>query len=610
MARVYLALIAGPSDFNKLLVLKVLRDGALSDTEGAVQMFLNEARLAARLVHPNIVHTYEVGESAGHYFLAMEYIEGQTYRALTQHVGPKRLPVLEHVRILSELSRGLHYLHEQTDFDGQPLGAVHRDVSPQNVLLAYDGQVKLVDFGIAKTAYASHYTQVDAIKGKIDYIAPEQLLREKVDRRADVFSLGVLLYEALADRRFAGGAGVSDYAKAQARLEGAEPKLHAVAPDAPQSLVAIAERALELDPDARWPSAAAFGEALDAYVLESGALPATDKSLALQLSQRFDRERQSLRRVVELEIARARHGHYVELESDTTGHLPRLGTRESASLSRSFHTAPGMRTEPAAKHGMATVETASIPALASGQHGRGGSRGLRGLPLLDRLPPRARYVLLAGVAAAVCLAMVAPTQRAPSASRDTFAHSAGPIAPSTGAGATSATSSALRTGGGSPGAAREEPAALRAIATPLLPAPPDTIRAQVTVQPAHAEVRLDGLLLQLPFHGELPRDGTLHTVRATAPGHLPSRQLVGFDRDRTLDIVLQPAARARPSKPVSDADREQTAPLRDPATAQAELSRRADESRESSRELPVGSKRVSTGVSHGIDTEDPYAIRR
>src|SRR5262245_5995764 len=175
MARVYLALMAGPGDFNKLLVVKALHESMLDQPE-FVQMFLDEARLAARLHHPNIVQTHEVGEHAGQFFMAMEYLEGQSLRTVQRRLAESGgLPLHEELRIIAETARGLHYAHELKGYSGEPLGVVHRDVSPQNVFVTYGGQVKLLDFGIAKTTDHQVKTQVGVIKGKLEYIAPEQI---------------------------------------------------------------------------------------------------------------------------------------------------------------------------------------------------------------------------------------------------------------------------------------------------------------------------------------------------------------------------------------------------------------------------------------------------
>src|SRR3954451_1865397 len=139
MANVYLAVVLGPAGFNKLLVVKALREDVLGNSEEFVHMFLDEARLSARLNHPNIVQTYEIGESDGRFFIAMEYLEGQPLRVAQRKLGPIGLPLEEELRIVAETARGLHYAHELKGLNGESLEVVHRDVSPQNVFLTYEG---------------------------------------------------------------------------------------------------------------------------------------------------------------------------------------------------------------------------------------------------------------------------------------------------------------------------------------------------------------------------------------------------------------------------------------------------------------------------------------
>jgi serine/threonine-protein kinase len=220
MATVFLSIASGPVGFNKLLVLKLLKDELESDGD-FLTMFLNEARLAARLNHANVVQTYEVGVEQGRHFLAMDYLDGQPLHHLLRKVTRARMPLDVHVRILADMLAGLHYAHTLTDFDGTPLHVVHRDISPQNVFVTYDGQVKLVDFGIAKAAGAVSNTQSGVFKGKLTYVAPEQAGGDVVDARADIFSVGVMLWEAMSGRRFAQGEGQTEtFAK---RLAGTEP---------------------------------------------------------------------------------------------------------------------------------------------------------------------------------------------------------------------------------------------------------------------------------------------------------------------------------------------------------------------------------------------------
>ncbi len=267
MASVFLSVVPGPMGVNKLLVVKLLRE-ELAQDEDFLAMFLNEARLAARLNHANVVQTYEVGVEGRHHFLAMDYLDGQPLhtvlrRANAANAGERvRLDVL--VRILAETLAGLHYAHTLRDFDGTNLSVVHRDVSPQNVFVTYDGQVKVVDFGIAKAAGAAGTTQHGVFKGKLAYVAPEQASGDPVDARADVFAVGVMLWEAIAGRRFA--RGDSDSAMLSRRLSGTEPRIREVVADVDAELAAICDRAMAHRPSDRFASAEDFRVALEGYL--------------------------------------------------------------------------------------------------------------------------------------------------------------------------------------------------------------------------------------------------------------------------------------------------------------------------------------------------------
>src|SRR6185437_8026107 len=222
MAEVYLAVVRGPAGFNKLVVIKQIRPQLAEDPE-FLAMFLDEARLAARLSHPNVVQTNEVGQEGSRYFIAMEYLEGQPLNRVLHRVQKTGgIPLALHVKILSDVLGGLHHAHELADFDGTPLEVVHRDVTPHNVFITYDGQVKVVDFGIAKALNSSAETRTGVLKGKVAYMAPEQARGERCDRRADVFSVGVMLWEAATGRRL--WKGVPDITILQRLLAGDIPR--------------------------------------------------------------------------------------------------------------------------------------------------------------------------------------------------------------------------------------------------------------------------------------------------------------------------------------------------------------------------------------------------
>jgi serine/threonine protein kinase len=200
MARVFVAFSSGLGGFNKLVVLKVMRD-ELRESESSLANFLAEARLAARMNHPNIVQTLEVGEDGGRYFICMEYLEGQTLGRLMKRTSEKPMPLAARLELICQVLEALTYMHGFTDPDGSPLGLVHRDISPNNVFVTFDGSAKVLDFGVAKAEGVSHATETGMFKGKLGYAAPEQISGNS-EQRSDVFAIGVLLWEMLTYRRF------------------------------------------------------------------------------------------------------------------------------------------------------------------------------------------------------------------------------------------------------------------------------------------------------------------------------------------------------------------------------------------------------------------------
>jgi serine/threonine protein kinase len=297
MAQVCLAYLRGNAGVAKLVVIKRLRADLAGDPQ-FTSMFVDEARLAALLNHQNVVHTYDVVSEGDSHFLVMEYLAGQSLSALYGRLGRAGLPRDMHLHILSEVLAGLEHAHDLCDMNGQPLGVVHRDVSPQNVMITYEGQVKLVDFGIAKAAGAATVTQTGAFKGKLAYSAPEQIAAEHFDRRADLFAVGVLLWEALAGRRINEGRGES--ATLRARLEGTEPHIAEIAKDVPPDLAAICDRALSLRPDDRFPNASEMKRVLDAHV--PGTQRERQQSLARLMSDTFSEARSESRRAIEVAL--------------------------------------------------------------------------------------------------------------------------------------------------------------------------------------------------------------------------------------------------------------------------------------------------------------------
>ncbi len=275
MADVFLAVASSGHGVKKLVVVKRPR-GELAEEKTLREMLLDEARLAARLNHPNVVQTYEVGDYEGTPFLAMEFLEGQPLNRVMREAlrTGTSLPTPFLMRIASDALAGLHYAHELSDYDGQPLHIIHRDVSPQNVFVTYDGQAKIVDFGIAKAAGNSSHTEAGSLKGKIAYMAPEQASELPIDHRADIFSMGIVCWELATGRRLI--AGDSPSAKLYNIVNAELPRVSTVLPDVDSRLDDIIAKALEKDPDQRFQTALAMREALEEYIARSGLIVLPD----------------------------------------------------------------------------------------------------------------------------------------------------------------------------------------------------------------------------------------------------------------------------------------------------------------------------------------------
>ncbi len=200
MATVELALQVSPGGFERLVVLKRVKPHLLSSEE-IVMMFREESRIAARLNHPHLIHAYEAGQDESGAFLAMEYLSGQSYAQLIERVGLDELELPVVLEVLIATLEGLDYVHGLREMSGRHMALVHRDISPSNLFITYTGQVKVLDFGIAKAKLSAVQTQVGVLKGKVSYMSPEQALGGELDARADLYSVGVMLWEALAGRR-------------------------------------------------------------------------------------------------------------------------------------------------------------------------------------------------------------------------------------------------------------------------------------------------------------------------------------------------------------------------------------------------------------------------
>jgi serine/threonine protein kinase len=287
MAEIYLAEARGIEGFAKHVVLKcILPQYAASET--FVRLFLNEARVTASLDHPNIASVYDMGAHEGTYFFAMEYLHGEDLgRVLRElHSRSARLPLEHALTIGAGVAAGLHAAHEKRGVDGRPLGLVHRDVSPSNVVLTFDGGVKLVDFGVAKLTASAELTHTGMLKGKVAYMSPEQCNDQPLDRRSDVFSLGVLLYELTTLTRLF--RADSEAATLRLVLETKIPLPSSRVADFPPELEAVLLRALARDRNLRYASARELQIALE-QVARSRGLVISAASLGDWVTDLFGR---------------------------------------------------------------------------------------------------------------------------------------------------------------------------------------------------------------------------------------------------------------------------------------------------------------------------------
>jgi serine/threonine protein kinase len=303
MAQVWVARLAGEHGFARLVAVKTMRPEH-ADSDAFRRMFLDEARLAARIAHTNVVEVLDLGEEGeGIVYLAMTLVEGDSVAGLLKlrrKVGARGLPHGIAARVIGDVLAGLHAAHELKDEEGRPLHLVHRDVSPHNVLVGIDGISKIADFGVAKArSRLADETEAGQVKGKFAYMAPEQLERRPVDRRSDVFSAGVVLWEALTgEKLFAGIDLIDTIAKVR---ETKIPDARDVAPDVPGAIAEVTAKALERDASRRFASAAEMADALERAARACGAVASAKEVGALVADlcgEEIERRREAVRDAV------------------------------------------------------------------------------------------------------------------------------------------------------------------------------------------------------------------------------------------------------------------------------------------------------------------------
>jgi serine/threonine-protein kinase len=527
MAYVFLARAEGPAGFAKLAVLKRLKLAETEDeNQDLARMFLQEARLTAQLNHANIVQTFDVGQDGDGPYLAMEYLEGQTLATVLKRANREgfSLPRNVHLHVIAETLNAVHYAHTFVNQLGVAMPIVHRDVSPQNIFITYDGAIKLLDFGIARSASREGVedTRHGVLKGKVAYMAPEQVSRpSEVDGRADIFSAGVLLWEALAKTRFWGDAKELEILAQLAKGHFVEaPSAHDA--DVPASLDSVTRQAVAFDRERRFATAQEFLEALEAAIASAGQTTSA-REISRFMTTHFATDREKARAAVEA---------YSKRVLSEESQLPQLSADDEA----------GSRSNDAplsdAPSGHSTPSPA--PKSRSGVLPRRRSyatlppRSLeRAVPVADpggsgpavSLPPAApsaspNRVPLFAIAA---VAVVALAAAAFFATKNGAAPASTLAAP---AQASVPTAEAVKANAPSPTTAATGEA-------------PKTIALKVSVSPLSAKVFLDDRPLGAnPFDGRMAVSDGKHTLRAEAPGFTSRSAELPLDRDREVEWVL------------------------------------------------------------------------
>jgi eukaryotic-like serine/threonine-protein kinase len=574
MGNVYLAVAQGPAGFNKLVVVKELKP-ELCDDQSYVAMFLDEARLAARLIHPNIVQTNEVGSDGRRHFMVMEYLDGRSLHRIGRRLGD-RLTLGSRLRIVGDCLLGLHFAHELREFDGVPLDVVHRDVGPLNVFVTFAGQAKVIDFGIAKATDSSFETKVGVIKGRVAYMSPEQACGTKVDRRSDVYSAGVMLWEAAAGRRL--WPGLNDIEILKRLLGQGPPLLRDVAPDAPRDLQAICDRAMATSRDARYATAADLLGDLEGHLAVRNDVLGMREIGALA-AQVFADERRKMAAVIDQTLTRLRGGHRSGITQRVTA--PIAGGPASGRLAV------------AAQMCVPTPASGSLPLSGATLPPRNSSRAAPATTTTLQPPWESRWgskrvALLGSAASALLLGCVLLGL----AVRYVGTRHAGLAAP------VPATDSALVAAAAAPHEA------------------PELVEVIAHVSPPTAQIAIDGApVLGNPFHGHYPKNGEIHHIFASADGYESKSKDISFDDNLSLDVSLDRrvvVSPARPTAPPSGRVVRHSAPPAPPVLLPHDvpLDRPADRSATVWIDLPrpATSGEAVRPALRPITSRNPYAV--
>lgn len=516
MASIHLARIAGPAGFEKPVALKIIHDHLAQDPQ-FVEMFLAEARIAATLNHPNIVQIYELGEAEGTYFIAMEYLAGENLADIIrrQTKTPKKVIDLRlGCQIILEACEGLHHAHETSDMEGRHLELVHRDISPQNLFVTYGGSVKLMDFGIARAAGLAAATRPGSLKGKFSYMSPEQARGKDINRRTDIFAMGIVLWELTTGRRLFKGANDFD---TLARISKAEiTPLDRFRPDVPPSLIAVAAKALARSPDERYQTAIEMHDELSEVAAALGK-PVKGRELAKHMAAWFEKERAEKKALLSRAAKESAAAAPVQLPADAQTELssaPPVDDLMTPSLPSGWRI-------PSVSH------TTNAPLEPEPE--------LEPEPDLE-LPRRRRWPLLVAL---VLVALVGGGVAAALVMGGNDSRAAGAAVP--------AASADLSPPGAEAPAAADASTAGDAVTL---------VNIAITASPPQATIQIDGEPVgSNPYRGVYPASSEEHLVVLEAEGFERMERTLRFDESQRLELALHPApakarrpGRRRPSK--------------------------------------------------------------
>ncbi len=492
MAEIFLAMQEGIGGFEKIVTVKRIFPHFCED-EKFVQMFLDEARLAAAIRHPNVVEILDIRQDKDGFFIVMEYLSGETLAYMFESINERdeAMPVAMVCRIGADIAAGLHAGHSTTEVDGELQPIIHRDVTPSNVIVCFNGFIKIVDFGVAKATLGKSHSRPGSLKGKIPYLAPEQILDKPADARTDVFQLGVVLHEMVTGQRlFSAG---TDHKAMNAVLQRRIPPPSEICPDLPEELDRVLLGALERDHSKRTQTADQLRRGLE-KVLSAIGQSVTQQDVAEWMQGAFSEQRDKRLKIERECIAEMREGR-------PSGEMPAMVApfAPTAPVTLDHDDSDGMA-------GAATVADRPSPRVS----------------IPTREPQRRRRrPLLAGiaVAAAIAVAVIAWLRSS--------GDDGGESRPQT------VSSMPTVAAPAAPGADHASTSALPDAASP-------TFEARIRTVPADARVVFDGELVGFGgFTAILPLDGTTHRIQVSAPGYEPQITVIR-DAPPPLVITLSP----------------------------------------------------------------------